>query len=221
MTILAEPATIGATASRPAEPAAAAGDPRRRCTSVEPAALSGHRSAAAIDDNGRPVAAGLLPRVHDEPPMSDGDRVGVRTPAASGGTVPQCAVDTWPLRKADPAWVAGYRLVSRLGAGGMADVFYALAPSGRPVAVKILRAVDGAPRTCHREYRLASAVDADCTAPALGHGLSPAGPYLVTAYLPGYRSATTLVGRPPGMWASGARTTGWCGAAVAGPHPNS
>jgi serine/threonine protein kinase len=61
--------------------------------------------------------------------------------------------------------------------------------------VKLLRAAAGAPRTCQREYRLAQAVDADCTAPALGHGLSTAGAYLVTAYLPGYRSGTTLVGR--------------------------
>jgi serine/threonine protein kinase len=39
-------------------------------------------------------------------------------------------------------------------------------------------------------------VDDDCTAPALGHGLSRARPYLVTAYLPGYRCGSTLVGRP-------------------------
>jgi RIO-like serine/threonine protein kinase len=56
---------------------------------------------------------------------------------------------------ADPAWVDGYRLVSRLGTGGMADVFYAVAPTGGPVALKLLRAGDGVPRTCQREYRLA------------------------------------------------------------------
>jgi hypothetical protein len=78
----------------------------------------------------------------------------------------------------------------------MADVFYAVAPTGTPVAVKLLRAGGGVPRTCQREYRLASAVDGDCTAPVLGHGVSTAGPYLVTAYLAGYRCATTLVGRP-------------------------
>ena len=88
---------------------------------------------------------------------------------------PQHPVDTWPLRVRDPVSVDGYRLVSRLGAGGMADVFYALAPTGGPVAVRLLRAADGAAEACRREYWLASTVDPDCAAPALGHGVSAAG----------------------------------------------
>jgi serine/threonine protein kinase len=99
---------------------------------------------------------------------------------------------TEPLRVTDPVQVDGYRLVSRLGAGGMANVFYALARAGRPVAVKVLHAVPGAHKACRREYRLAAAVDGWCTAPVLDHGISAAGAYLVTAYLPGYRCATTL-----------------------------
>jgi hypothetical protein len=50
---------------------------------------------------------------------------------------------TEPLRATDPVLVNGYRLVSRLGAGGMANVFYAVAPGGLPVAVKVLHAVPG------------------------------------------------------------------------------
>ena len=119
----------------------------------------------------------------------------LRHVAGPGPGDPECPVDAVPLRETDPVRVNGYRLVSRLGTGGMADVFYAVAPTGRPVAVKVLRPVDG-PQTCHREYRLAHAVDADCTAAALGHGTSTAGAYLVTAYLPGYRRGTTLMGRP-------------------------
>jgi serine/threonine protein kinase len=106
-------------------------------------------------------------------------------------------VDTWPLYACDPVRVDGYRLVARLGEGGMADVFYAEAPTGRPVAVKILRPRGEGPEACLREFRLAAAMDADCTAQALGHGVSTAGAYLVTAYLPGYRCGTTLEGRPP------------------------
>jgi serine/threonine protein kinase len=93
----------------------------------------------------------------------------------------------------------------------MADVFYAVAPNGRPVAVKLLRAA-GAGEACQREYQLAHAVDADCTAPALGHGVSTAGAYLVTAYLPGYRCGSTLLGAstPVGpLW-----TLGWALASV-------
>jgi serine/threonine protein kinase len=60
------------------------------------------------------------------------------------------------------------------------------------VTVKVLHAVPGTREACRREYQLASAVDARCTAPVLDHGVSAAGAYLVTAYLPGYQYATML-----------------------------
>jgi len=61
----------------------------------------------------------------------------------------------------------------------MADVYLAVAPTGGPVAVKVLRADTEAPGppggpgatgTCQCEYLLASTMDSDCTAPALGYG---------------------------------------------------
>jgi serine/threonine protein kinase len=120
-------------------------------------------------------------------------------------------VGSSPLRVSDPVRVGGYRLVARLGAGGMADVFYSVAPTGRPVAVKVFRATGGGAAACHREYQLARDAGADCTAPALGYRTSPAVSYLVTAYLPGYRCATVLTGRPrPAQWLWG------FGAALAG-----
>jgi serine/threonine protein kinase len=195
MTILAEPPSITAAASCPAEPAPAVGQPRRRSTRVAAVGLCDRGEPADAADVDVAVAAGLLLRHPDQPPTEGSDGVGAPH-SGCFGTDPDATVDRWPLRVADPAWVDGYRLVSRLGAGGMADVFYALASTGGPVAVKLLRAGDGVPRTCQREYLLASAVDAGCTAPALGHGLSTAGPYLVTAYLPGYRCGSMLVGRP-------------------------
>jgi serine/threonine protein kinase len=83
----------------------------------------------------------------------------------------------------------------------MADVFYAVAPTCGPVAVKVFRAIGGDSAAHLREYQLARAVDADCTAPALGYGASAAGHYLVTAYLPGYRCGTRLTVRPtPVEW---------------------
>jgi serine/threonine protein kinase len=115
-------------------------------------------------------------------------------------------VEGRPLRPDDPTEVGEWRLVSRLGRGGMADVFYAVTPGGGTAAVKILRAGPHAPHTCRREYHLASAVDAGCTAPPLGHGMSAAGPYLVMTHLLGYRSGATLVVRSPtdvGLWAFG------------------
>jgi serine/threonine protein kinase len=109
-------------------------------------------------------------------------------------------VDSGPLRVSDPVRVGGYRLVARLGAGGMADVFYSVASTGRPVAVKVFRADGGGAAACHREYQLARAAGADCTAPALGYGTSAAVSYLVMAYLPGYRCAANLPVRPPPQW---------------------
>ncbi|GIE90942.1 serine/threonine-protein kinase [Actinoplanes regularis] len=100
----------------------------------------------------------------------------------------------------------GYRLLSRLGSGGMADVYLADTPTGRPVAVKVLRANTGATEACRREYRIASTIDAKSTPPVLAYGTSEAGSYLVIAYLPGYRCATTLAGGPitPGrLWRFG------------------
>jgi len=118
----------------------------------------------------------------------------------------ESTVDYGPLRPGDPTGVGDWLLVSRLGRGGMADVFYATAPGGQSAAVKILRPGPHTPRTCRREYHLASTVDAGCTAPPLAYGISPAGPYLVMTHLPGYRGATTMVGRSPPaaeLWAFG------------------
>jgi serine/threonine protein kinase len=183
MTVLAAPPTIVATAPCPAEPAAPA--TRRRWQRFATFGnIASSRRRLVVDPDRNAVAS-----------------------AAPGSPDPNSIVDTWPLRGSDPGRVDGYRLVSRLGAGGMADVFYGVAPTGQPVAVKILRAASGGPEACRREYRLASAVGAGCTAPVIGHGVAPVGAYLVTAYLPGYRCGTTLLGRPTPagrLWSFGA-----------------
>ncbi|MEU8585880.1 serine/threonine-protein kinase [Streptomyces sp. NPDC048664] len=43
------------------------------------------------------------------------------------------------LGEADPAWVGGYPLFARLGAGGMGQVYLARTPAGRPLALKTVR----------------------------------------------------------------------------------
>jgi serine/threonine protein kinase len=122
------------------------------------------------------------------------DPTGLGNAAPTGWAFQQSTADSWPLSKSDPVRVGGYRLVSRVGSGGMADVFYAMASDARPVAVKLLRAVDGAAEACRRERQMACAVDPACIAAPVGYGESISGSYLVMAHLAGYRCASTLVG---------------------------
>ena len=45
-----------------------------------------------------------------------------------------------PLHKDDPKSVGGYKLVDRLGSGGMGVVYWGRSRSGRDVAVKVVHA---------------------------------------------------------------------------------
>ena len=79
----------------------------------------------------------------------------VREAVSPPDDVPPARIDSSPLRLEDPLRIDGFRTVARLVSGGMADVFYALTPNGDPLAIEVLRAADGAPDTCRREYVLA------------------------------------------------------------------
>jgi serine/threonine protein kinase len=187
MAILAEP--IVATAPYSAE-------------ATNPTFSRLRRGVKAADVGGRwarPSAPALadaqrLPRRGDD--LADKYRQVVADAPGLSMVADREPVESWPLRVGDPVAVDGFRLVSRLGAGGMADVFYAATPAGGPVVVKLFRGGDSDLAACQREFGLVSAVDPTCTAPVLSQGLATAGPYLVMTYLPGYRSGTTLVGKP-------------------------
>ncbi|MEQ4304117.1 PQQ-binding-like beta-propeller repeat protein [Plantactinospora sp. B6F1] len=94
-----------------------------------------------------------------------------------------------PLLPSDPDGVGPYRLVARLGAGGMGLVYLGRSPGGRAVAVKVVRErfhSDFEFRArFRREVAAARTVAGAFTASVLDADPEAAAPWLATAYLPG------------------------------------
>ena len=100
------------------------------------------------------------------------------------------------LHAGDPRAVGPYAVTDRLGTGGTARVYLAHSRHTGPVALKVMRA--GAPEpeaSSRREYELMRRVDTRFVPPPVDCGTSPAGAYLATRHLPGYRPLATLAGR--------------------------
>ncbi|WP_325053093.1 serine/threonine-protein kinase [Thermomonospora amylolytica] len=89
----------------------------------------------------------------------------------------------------DPTVVGHYRLLGRLGQGGMGAVYRGVGPDGRPVAVKVIRrelATDPGFRARFAdEVGNARRVASFCTARVLDHGEAGGVPYMVTEYIEG------------------------------------
>jgi outer membrane protein assembly factor BamB len=94
-----------------------------------------------------------------------------------------------PLTAEDPRTVGEFRLRARLGAGGMGRVYLGFSPSGRAVAVKVVRrelAWDQAfVARFRQETAAARAVSGIYTAPVVAVGLNDDPPWLATAFVPG------------------------------------
>ncbi|TDD62933.1 hypothetical protein E1293_43665 [Actinomadura darangshiensis] len=94
-----------------------------------------------------------------------------------------------PLRSDDPRQIGPYRLDGRLGAGGMGEVFLGASPSGRKVAVKVVRAEFAADadfrRRFAREIEAARKVGGFHTAQVVDADPEAASPWMVTAFVPG------------------------------------
>lgn len=95
-----------------------------------------------------------------------------------------------PLRDADPRRVGRYRLVARLGGGGMGEVFLGSSPGGMTVAVKIVREhlLVGDPafrQRFAREVAAARLVGGFYTAQVVDADTEAEPPWLATAYIPG------------------------------------
>ncbi|MFD4942632.1 PQQ-binding-like beta-propeller repeat protein [Streptomyces sp. NPDC058409] len=94
-----------------------------------------------------------------------------------------------PLTSGDPEQVGRYRLAARLGQGGMGRVYLARSPSGRTVAVKVVRAAladdAGFRRRFVREVAAARRVAGFFTAAVVDADAEGRPAWLATEYVPG------------------------------------
>ncbi|MGW0820482.1 protein kinase domain-containing protein [Streptomyces sp. NPDC002845] len=106
-----------------------------------------------------------------------------------------------PLDSEDPQELGPYRLVARLGAGGMGRVFLATSPYGRTVAIKAIRPEMMGDRSFRirfrREVEAARAVGGRYTAPVVDADPDAATPWLATDYIPGPTLADAVAEHGP------------------------
>ncbi|OHV28087.1 serine/threonine protein kinase [Parafrankia soli] len=138
----------------------------------------------------------------------NGERVAPAARGQPGGMAPPGEV----LHPHEPRAIGPYRLLRRLGAGGMGTVYLAES-AGRRVAVKVVRPDLAADEEFRRRFRqevdAARRVAPFCTAEVLDADPDAAAPYLVTEFIEGVRldhavengpiSGSTLTGLAVGV----------------------
>ncbi|MDQ0950501.1 serine/threonine protein kinase [Streptomyces phaeochromogenes] len=93
------------------------------------------------------------------------------------------------LDPADPGWIGGYRLLGRLGEGGMGRVYLARSERGRTVAVKVVKEelarTPDFRRRFAQEVKAAQRVGGEWTAPVLDADTEAPTPWVATGYVAG------------------------------------
>ncbi|MGX1545198.1 protein kinase domain-containing protein [Streptomyces adustus] len=106
-----------------------------------------------------------------------------------------------PLHRDDPRALGGYRIVDRLGSGGMGVVYLGRSRSGREVAVKVVHAQyaqDDVFRTRFRqEIAAVRKVSGAFTAPVLDADPEASRPWMATQYVPGPALSDLIRGTGP------------------------
>ncbi|MFD9460840.1 serine/threonine protein kinase [Streptomyces sp. NPDC060027] len=94
-----------------------------------------------------------------------------------------------PAHAGDPSRIGPYRIIGRLGAGGMGTVHAGVAPDGTRVAVKVIHPAQAQEpefrARFRREVELSSRVAGPYLIPLLRADANAATPWLATAYVPG------------------------------------
>ncbi|MET8220823.1 protein kinase [Streptomyces hirsutus] len=126
-----------------------------------------------------------------------------------------------PLRPSGPSRIADFRLLRRLGTGGMGVVYLGRTDSGRLAAVKVIRTEgttdDGFRTRFARETELARQVESPWVVPVLGADAEAATPWLATPFVPGPSLAESVAAHGP-LPVRSARALGVTAAAASSRH---
>ncbi|MFF7467782.1 ABC transporter substrate-binding protein [Streptomyces sp. NPDC008092] len=105
------------------------------------------------------------------------------------------------LRPSDPSAIGGFRLLRRLGTGGMGVVYLGRSETGALAAVKVIRAGSGADDGFRarfaREAELAARVDNPWVVPVLGADATAREPWLATGFVAGPSLAEAVAAHGP------------------------
>ncbi|MFG2298762.1 serine/threonine-protein kinase [Streptomyces sp. NPDC048603] len=127
-----------------------------------------------------------------------------------------------PLDPQDPREVAGYRLLARIGEGGMGSVYLSRTRGGQPVALKVIRREyaqdEEFRRRFEQEARAARQVQGYHIVPVVDHDTAGPRPWLATAYVPGLSLDAALAGYGPLPEAAALQLTGCAAEALQAVH---